>query len=125
METNTFGDAMLLVLGFAVIAALIAIPLVLLMQSLTGGRSLLYKSIQDNGYDSANTIDALIYVVNRILSNEGFEHTNLSIGHEVGNRFEGEFYCKKDGFRHNITVITDGNIVDYKIDLGPTKRYKK
>ena len=125
MEINNFGDALLLVLGISVIAALIAIPLVLLMQSSTGGRSLLYKSIQDNGYDSANTIDALIYVVNRILSNEGFDHTNLSIGHEVGNRFEGEFYCKKDGFRHNITVITDGNIVDYKIDLGPTKRYKK
>lgn len=125
MEINTFGDALLLVLGFGVIAALIVIPLVLLLQSLTGGRSLLYKSIQDNGYDSANTIDALIYVVNRILSNEGFDHTNLSIGHEVGNRFEGDFYCKKDGYRHNITIITDGNIVDYRIDNGPTKRYKK
>ena len=125
MEINSFGDALLLVLGFCVIAALIAIPLVLLLQSLTGGRSLLYKSIQDNGYDSANTIDALIYVVKRILSNEGFEHTNLSIGHEVGNRFEGDFYCKKDGYRHDITIITDGNIVDYRIDNGPTKRYKK
>ena len=125
MEFNTFGDALLFVIGIVIIAALIVTPLMLLLQESTGGRSLLYKSIQDNGYDSANTIDALIYVVNRILSNEGFDHTNLSIGHEVGNRFEGEFYCKKDGFRHNITVITDGNIVDYKIDLGPTKRYKK
>lgn len=126
VDTSDWSHEALMNTLMIMIPIIIIIALIMIISfKKTGGRTFLYKSIQDNGYDSANTIDALIYVVNRILSNEGFEHTNLSIGHEVGNRFEGEFYCKKDGFRHVITVITDGNIVDYKIDLGPTKRYKK
>ena len=36
----------------------------------------------------------------------------------------GRIRCRKDGYRHDITVITDGWSVDYRIDNEPTKTYK-
>ena len=85
----------------------------------------LYKFIQDYGYDHAYTIGALKNVVDKILTKEGYDTDNLLIGHEVGNRYVGDFSCRRDGFRHDITIITDGWTVDYRIDNGATKTYKK
>lgn len=118
---NAFG--ILFAIGIPVVIVFLVI--VLIAQKSTGGRSMLYKSIVENGYDHSYTIGALKYVVNNILSKEGFNYTNLSIGHEVGNRYNGDFFCNNDGRWHEITIITDGNIVDYRIDNGSTRRFKK
>lgn len=125
MEVKSFGDALLVVLMMAIPISLVVILFIVLVQSLTGGRGLLYKFIQDYGYDHAYTIGALKNVVDKILTKEGYDTDNLSIGHEVGNRYVGDFYCHKDGYRHDITIITDGWNVDYRIDNGATKTYKK
>ena len=125
MEVKSFGDALLLVLMMAIPISLVVILFIVLVQSLTGGRGLLYKFIQDYGYDHAYTIGALKNVVDKILTSEGYDTDNLSIGHEVGNRYVGDFSCRRDGFRHDITIITDGWNVDYRIDNGATKSYRK
>ena len=125
MEVKSFGDALLLVLMMAIPISLVVILFIVLVQSLTGGRGLLYKFIQDYGYDHAYTIGALKNVVDKILTREGYDTDNLSIGHEVGNRYAGDFSCRRDGFRHDITIITDGWNVDYRIDNGATKSYRK
>ena len=125
MEVKSFGDALLLVLMMAIPISLVVILFIVLVQSLTGGRGLLYKFIQDHGYDHAYTIGALKNVVDKILTREGYDTDNLSIGHEVGNRYVGDFSCRRDGFRHDITIITDGWNVDYRIDNGATKTYRK
>jgi hypothetical protein len=113
------------------IVLIISIPIVIgvllivwIAQRLTGGRSLLYKFIQDYGYDHAYTLGALKNVVDKILTKEGYDAVNLSVGHEVGNRYVGDFRCQKDGYIHDITIITDGWSVDYRIDNEPTKTYK-
>lgn len=125
MEVKSFGDALLLVLMMAIPISLVVILFIVLVQSLTGGRGLLYKFIQDYGYDHAYTIGALKNVVDKILTREGYDTDNLSIGHEVGNRYAGDFSCRHDGFRHDITIITDGWNFDYRIDNGATKSYRK
>ena len=125
MEVKSFGDALLVVLMMAIPISLVVILFIVLVQSLTGGRGLLYKFIQDYGYEHAYTIGALKNVVDKILTKEGYDTDNLSIGHEVGNRYVGDFFCLKDGYRHDITIITDGWTVDYRIDNGATKSYKK
>ena len=121
---ETFGDALGLVLMMAFFITVFVLLIVFIVQSITGGRSLLYKFIQDYGYDHAITLGALEKVVFKILDSEGYDAESLSIGHEVGNRYNGSFYCRKDGYRHDIVVITDGWTVDYNIDNERTKRYK-
>ena len=86
MEVKSFGDALLLVLMMVIPISLVVILFIVLVQSLTGGRGLLYKFIQDYGYDHAYTIGALKNVVDKILTREGYDTDNLSIGHEVVNR---------------------------------------
>ncbi len=124
MEINTYGDAVLLTLGFLFIGAVIVLLFVVVVQLFTGGRGLLYNYIQEYGPDHAYTLGALKQVTDKILKNENIDCTNLSIGHEVGNRYIGDFIDKKQGYRHDITIITDGWHVDYRIDNEPTKRYK-
>lgn len=119
-----FFEALGIVLIMSIPIVIGVLLIVWIAQRLTGGRSLLYKFIQDYGYDHAYTLGALENVVFKILTKEGYDATNLSVGHEVGNRFEGDFRCRKDGYRHSITIITDGWTVDYRINNEPTKRYK-
>ena len=119
-----FFEALGIVLLMSMPIILVVLLIVWIAQRLTGGRSLLYKFIQDYGYDHAYTLGALKNVVDKILTKEGYEAVNLSVGHEVGNRYVGDFRCRKDGYRHDITVITDGWSVDYRIDNEPTKTYK-
>lgn len=88
----------------------------------TGGRTFLNKYIQDYGYDSPNTIGMLKSITDKILSREGYNYSELHIGHEVGNRFEGSFYTNGNEL-HDITIITDGWNVNYRIDNGPTRRF--
>ena len=125
MEVKSFGDALRIILMMAIPISLVVILFIVLVQSLTGGRGLLYKFIQDYGFGHAYTIGALKNVVDKILTKEGYDTDNLSIGHEVGNRYAGDFSCRRDGFRHDITIITDGWNVDYRIDNGATKSYRK
>ncbi len=119
-----FFEAFGIVLMYSVPIVLGVLLIVWIAQRLTGGRGLLYKFIQDHGYDHAYTIAALKNVVDKILTKEGYDAVNLSVGHEVGNRYVGDFLCRKDGYRHDITVITDGWTVDYRIDNEPTKTYR-
>ena len=124
-ETELLLDSFWTLFKISAPVIIVVILIIVIIQKLTGGRGLLYKFIQDYGYDHAYTIGALKNVVDKILTKEGYGYTNLSIGHEVGNRYFGEFYDTDKGDKHNITVITDGSTVDYKIDLEPTKRYTK
>ena len=117
-------EAFGIVLMISIPSVLVVLLIVWIAQRLTGGRSLLYKYIQDYGYDHAYTLAALKYVVDKILTKEGYDAVNLSVGHEVGNRYVGDFCCRKDGYGHDITIITDGWSVDYRIDNEPTKSYK-
>lgn len=118
---EALANTLKIMIPFVIFAAIFMVVL----YKQTGGRSFLNKYIQDYGYDDPNTIGMLKSITEKILSREGFDCTNLSLGHEVGNRFVGDFYCKKDGYRHEITIITDGSTVDYRIDGGPTRRYTK
>ena len=43
-------------------------------------------------------LGALKNVVDKKLTNEESDTVNLSIGHEVGNRYVGDFRYRKDGY---------------------------
>lgn len=117
-------DALITTLMIMIPIAIIFALVLIISYKKTGGRTFLNKYIQDYGYDDPNTIGMLKSITDKILSQEGYNYSGLYIGHEVGNRFEGNFYTDGDEL-HNITIITDGWNVNYRIDNGPTRRYTK
>ena len=110
---KTFKAMALIVLGSTALVLLI----VWLSQKLTHGRGILYKFVHDYGYDDARTLDALLNVMTTILTlNEGMtDDGDLTLYHEVGNRYTGEYWEDEDT-RHDIVVRTDGWRIEYWID---------
>ncbi|GEM_PF-6680613 len=121
--TSFYIDAFKTV-GLIVLGAVIFTILVFwLSNKLTGGRGVLYKFIQDYGYDDARTHDALEKCIAKIMIGEGYGNgTNLSFFHEVGNTFTGTFQC--DGIQHEFVLRTDGWHFEYQIDNGIPKKWK-
>lgn len=104
-------------------SVVLGILIVLLANKMTGGRGVLYKFIQDYGYDDARTHEALEDCIIKILIDEGFGKGNhLSFFHEVGNTFTGTFLC--DGIQHEFVLRTDGWHFEYQIDNGIPKKWK-
>lgn len=117
--TDAFKTVGLIVAG----ATIFTILVFWLSNKLTGGRGVLYKFIQDYGYDDARTHDALEKCIAKIMIGEGYGNgTNLSFFHEVGNTFTGTFQC--DGIQHEFTLRTDGWHFEYQIDNGIPKKWK-
>lgn len=113
---------MVVAVSFA-IGTVIGILVVWLSNATTGGRGVLYKFIQDYGYDDARTHDALEKCIAKIMIGEGYGNgTNLSFFHEVGNTFTGSFQC--DGIQHEFVLRTDGWHFEYQIDNGIPKKWK-
>lgn len=121
----TYAGAFGIAIAFFAGATIIVLLVVWLSNKVTGGRGILYKFIQDYGYDDARTHDALLDVVGKMLvKQEGMKQGGgVSLYHDVGNRYTGE-YWENDSTRHNIIVQTDGWHVEYQIDNGRTKTWK-
>lgn len=119
----TYAGAFGIVMAMAVGATVLVLFIMWISNKTTGGRGVLYKFIQDYGYDDARTHDALEKVIVHILSNEGYGNgAELSFYHEVGNIYNGTFLL--DDVQHDFTVRTDGWHVEYQIDNGRTKTWK-
>ena len=105
------------------ISAVIAVGVVWLSYRLNGGRGLLFKSTQDHGPDHYITLSLLNGIASDIVESHGYDSIDLSISHEVGNRYSGYFY-DRFGHMHAIEIRTDGWNISYKIDDGCFRRYK-
>lgn len=117
--SDTFKTVGIIVVGAIIFALLVF----WLSNKLTGGRGVLYKFIQDYGYDDARTHDALEKCIAKIMIGEGYgKGTNLSFFHEVGNTFTGTFQC--DGIQHEFTLRTGGWHFEYQLDNGTPKKWK-
>ncbi len=106
-------------------SVVIAILAFWLSSKMTGGRGILYKFVQDYGYDDYRTLDALLDVMGKIIyHNEGMRTGGkISLWHDVGNRYVGDYW--EDGeTRHDLIVNTDGWHIEYQIDNNPPKKGK-
>jgi len=110
---NPFVVVAVITLCSSVIVALVYF----LSMLFTGGRGMLYDFVQRYGFDSPITIDMLKNIIKDELSDNGYNCGFISLGHEVGNRFNGNFYTS-DGEYHEIVIITDGWTLSYSIDGG-------
>lgn len=110
---NAFGLALL----FTFIGLVVGVLTVWLSNLTTGGKGILYKMVNDYGFDDWRTLDALKVVLEKRLRNDGYFITALFIGHTVGNSFKGTFYDDESRV-HDIEVITNGYDVSYSVDNG-------
>lgn len=118
-----YTHSIMVVAVILAISIVIGILVVWLSNATTGGRGVLYKFIQNYGYDDARTHDALEKCIAKIMIGEGYGNgTNLSFFHEIGNTFTGSFQC--DGIQHEFVLRTDGWHFEYQIDNGIPKKWK-
>lgn len=94
-----------------------------LVKTTKGKGLLLLQSIQSYGYDSVHTLNALKPLIVQILIQEGYEtNSNLTIFHEIGNKFTGTFMCSRAS--HKLIIKTDGETIEYQIDDNIPKTWR-
>lgn len=123
MDMFDYSNSIMVVVILLTISVVVGILIYWLSNNTTGGRGILYKFIQDYGYDDARTHEALEKCIAKIMIGEGYGNgTNLSFFHEVGNTFTGTFQC--DGIQHVFVLRTDGWHFEYQLDNGIPKEWK-
>ena len=107
-----------ILIGLAVFAAgilLIIGAFVFYKKSDTGKSLMLMYVMHKHGPNSIITIDLLQDILSKMLAKQGFQITDISLVHEMGNRFHG--IVNIGGEMHDMTVIADNTgAVHYQIN---------
>lgn len=102
----------LLVIGIIVLGTIVGLGLYKLSQKSAITRELLFiSSVNRHGHDSMLTISYLIPIVENALKEEGVEVVDISLAHEMGNRYQGILTILNEGSkeRYEFAVVADSS----------------
>lgn len=108
-----------LVLGIIAISVILGLGVYKLSKKSAITRELLFiSSVNRHGHDSMLTISYLIPIVEDALKQEGVDVVEISLTHEIGNRYQGilTILNENNQERYEFTVIADSSCnVQWKI----------